>query len=117
ILSENFYGRFDLTRDKRYTLSEASLKPLENVDEPVFVDVFLGGQLPAEFRKLREETRQMLEEFAARNNRISFNFIDPLEESGHSENIIREMQSVGLTPLRYLVEEGGKTSQEMIFPW
>ncbi|WP_461533327.1 gliding motility-associated ABC transporter substrate-binding protein GldG [Sinomicrobium sp.] len=117
VLSQSFYGRFDLTQDKRYTLSEASLKPLDSLKNPVFVDVFLGGALPAEFRKLREETRQILEEYAARNKQINFNFIDPLEEGANSESIIQEMQSVGLTPLRYSIEEGGKTSQEIIFPW
>ncbi|MBC9796288.1 gliding motility-associated ABC transporter substrate-binding protein GldG [Sinomicrobium weinanense] len=116
-LSTTFYGRFDLTHDKRYTLSEASLQPLKKVEIPLVVDVFLDGDLPPEFRKLHDETRQILEEFAARNKNIRFNFVDPLEDEENSEAIIRELQSMGLTPLNFSEEKGGKISQEMLFPW
>ncbi|WP_268223810.1 gliding motility-associated ABC transporter substrate-binding protein GldG [Sinomicrobium oceani] len=113
----SFYGRFDLTQDNRYTLSEASVKPLEKLKEPVFVDVFLGGELPPQFRKLRDETRQILEEFAAKNRNIRFNFVDPLEDSENSEAVIRELQSIGLTPLNFSEEKAGKVSREILFPW
>ncbi|MGS2761812.1 gliding motility-associated ABC transporter substrate-binding protein GldG [Sinomicrobium sp. M5D2P9] len=116
-LSSVFYGRFDLTQDKRYTLSEASLKPLEKTEGPIFIDVFLGGDLPPQFRKLRDETRQILEEFAAGNKNIQFNFVDPLEDEENSEAIIRELQSIGLTPLNFSEEKGGKVSREILFPW
>ncbi|UGU16824.1 gliding motility-associated ABC transporter substrate-binding protein GldG [Sinomicrobium kalidii] len=116
-ISASFYGRFDLTRDKRYTLSEASLKPLERTESPVHVDVFLGGDLPPQFRKLQDETRQLLEEFAARNKNVQFNFVDPLEDEENADAIIRELQSIGLTPLNFSREKGGKVSQEILFPW
>ncbi|MGS2739959.1 gliding motility-associated ABC transporter substrate-binding protein GldG [Sinomicrobium sp. M5D2P17] len=116
-LSSAFYGRFDLTHDKRYTLSQASLKPLEKVEGPIFIDVFLGGDLPPQFRKLRDETRQILEEFTAGNRNIQFNFVDPLEDEENSEAIINELQSIGLTPLNFSEEKGGKVSSEILFPW
>ncbi|RNL90725.1 gliding motility-associated ABC transporter substrate-binding protein GldG [Sinomicrobium pectinilyticum] len=116
-LSAIFYDRFDLTHDKRYTLSEASLKPLERAEAPIFIDVFLGGDLPPQFRKLRDETRQILEEFAAGNRNIQFNFVNPLEDEENSGAIIRELQSIGLTPLNFSEEKGGKVSREILFPW
>ena len=58
IMVANFAGhylfkRFDLTEDKRYTLSQTSLNIISEVKEPLYVDVFLEGNFPGEFKKLR----------------------------------------------------------------
>ena len=59
IIGFYYFKRFDLTQDKRYTLSETSLKIIKSVDEPLIVDVFLKGQFPGEFKKLQTETQQV----------------------------------------------------------
>lgn len=105
--------RSDLTRDKRYTLSEAAVSSVDKLDNPVYVDVFLEGALPAEFRKLRNETEQILLEFKNRNPQLTVNFIDP----GGEENIEQNLQSMGLQPAAVTTEEGNKVSQELVFPW
>jgi Ni,Fe-hydrogenase maturation factor len=66
-IGSQFFHRFDLTQDKRYTLSPTSLSILKEVKEPLIVDVFLKGQFPGEFKKLQTETQQLLEEFKAYN--------------------------------------------------
>ncbi|MBP7973850.1 MAG: Gldg family protein, partial [Kaistella sp.] len=58
-----FSKRFDLTQEKRYTLSESTVKILESVKKPLTVDVYLEGDFPASFRQLQNETKFMLEEF------------------------------------------------------
>ena len=45
-VSEQFSLRFDLTVDKRYSLSEATLTQLNSLDKPLRSDVFLTGDLP-----------------------------------------------------------------------
>ena len=87
ILSFYFFGRFDLTEDKRYTLSEPAKEIIAKADSPIIIDVFLEGDFPPEFRKLQEETRQLLEEIQYFNPNISFNFTDPLEEGGDANTI------------------------------
>ena len=72
------YKRFDLTQDQRYTLSPSALAIVKDVKSPLLVDVFLEGDFPTEFRRLKNETQQLLEEFALDNNQIKFNFINPL---------------------------------------
>ncbi|MEX0291571.1 MAG: Gldg family protein, partial [Flavobacteriaceae bacterium] len=70
-----FYARFDLTEDKRYTLSDAALNAVSAFENPVIIDVLLDGdELPAEFAKLRQETRLLLQEFATENNNLKFGF-------------------------------------------
>ncbi|NBU81133.1 MAG: gliding motility-associated ABC transporter substrate-binding protein GldG, partial [Flavobacteriaceae bacterium] len=61
------FKRFDLTADKRYTLSQTSLNIVAQVKEPLYIDVFLEGDFPGEFKKLQTETQQLLEEFKSQN--------------------------------------------------
>jgi len=79
-IGASYFKRFDLTQDKRYTLSAPAKQVLDQVKSPLIIDVFLEGKFPAEFRKLQQETRYLLEEFSAYNPNISFNFINPIEE-------------------------------------
>ncbi|WP_311196142.1 gliding motility-associated ABC transporter substrate-binding protein GldG [Antarcticibacterium sp. 1MA-6-2] len=81
------------------------------------IDVFLSGITQPEFRRLQNETRQILEEFAAYNSNIRFNFIDPLAEGGDANAIAEEFYKMGMTPARLGVMESGKTSETIIFPW
>lgn len=85
IISHFFFKRIDLTADQRYTLSETSLNIIKEVKEPLYVNVFLEGNFPGEFKKLQTETRQLLEEYKAYNSNIIFQFYDPLEESVNDE--------------------------------
>ena len=52
LLASFVYTRFDLTEDKRYTLSEAAVEVAQKFKTPVIVDVLLDGNIPAEFSKL-----------------------------------------------------------------
>lgn len=111
------YKRFDLTQDHRYTLSPSALGIVKNVKSPLIVDVFLEGDFPSEFRRLRNETQQLLEEFALDNDQIKFNFINPLEDENSRDTNIDQLMQRGLEPLQLSVNNSGKTSQELIFPW
>ena len=111
------YKRFDLTSDNRYTLSQEALITIENVESPILVDVFLEGDFPSEFRRLKTETKQILEEFSAYNKNIRFNFINPIVEDANQDRVIQQLTDRGLTPLQLNVQESGKSSQELIFPW
>lgn len=111
------YKRFDLTQDKRYTLSEAAKETIETLESPIVVDVFLKGDFPPEFRRLQTETRQLLEEFAAYNSNIKFEFIDPLEDEENSEAIQQQLASFGLTAAQVQVQENGKLSTALVYPW
>ncbi len=117
ILAGLMHTRLDLNEDTRYTLSDQAIQSTRGFISPVIIDVLLSGNLPAEFSKLRAETQQILEEFAEKNKNIKFNFINPLEGEVQTESIVAELQSLGLTPVNSTVEEQGKVSQEIIFPW
>ncbi|MDL5512696.1 gliding motility-associated ABC transporter substrate-binding protein GldG [Arenibacter sp. M-2] len=117
ILASFFYTRLDLTEDGRYTLSQASINSVGAFSAPVIIDILLDGNLPPEFIKLKLETRQLLEEFASKNNNIKFNFVNPLEGASQIDGVITDLQGLGLTPTNVTIEQNGKVSQEIIFPW
>ena len=117
IIGNFFFHRFDLTKDKRYTLSTTSLNIIKQVENPLFIKVYMQGNLPAEFKRLQQETKQLLEEFQAYNKNIIFEFVNPLENKDESMDQIKELYRKGLTPINITVDDKGKQSQEMVFPW
>ncbi len=117
VLSRSFFQRFDLTADQRYTLSGTSLGIIKQVDNPLSIKVYMQGDLPAEFKRLQVETKQLLEEFQAYNSNIVFEFVDPLENEESSMDNIKELYRKGLTPINITVDDKGKQSQAMVFPW
>jgi len=117
VISNYYFKRFDLTEDKRYTLSETSLNIIKNIDSPLIVDVFLEGNFPPDFMRLQNETRQLLEEFSAYNPNIIFQFVNPVEKEEERVEVMKQFYERGLQPLNITVDDKGKQTQEVVFPW
>lgn len=117
VLGSLFFHRFDLTKDKRYTLSETSLQIITQVKNPLSIKIYMQSDLPADFKRLQQETRQLLEEFQAYNRNIVFEFVNPLENGEDNMDVIKSLYQKGLTPINITVDDKGKQSQAMVFPW
>ncbi len=117
VVGNFLYTRFDLTEDKRYTLSEPTIAAVKQFDAPVVVDILLEGTIPPEFSKLKAETVQLLKTFESYNQNIQFNLINPLEDETNTQQTIADLQRIGLKPANVTIEENGKVSQELVFPW
>ena len=117
LISNFFFKRFDLTQDNRYTLSETTLNIIKTVDSPLYIDVYLEGNFPAEFKRLQNETKQLLEEFSAYNSNIVFQFKNPIEKEEMRVEVMKQFYERGMQPLSITVEDKGKQSQEVVFPW
>ena len=111
VLAGSFYKRFDLTKDKRYTLSVTTEEIVNKLDRNAIITVYLEGDFPPEFKRLQTETRQHLEELASLNKHIKFRFVNRLD--GDTQALIEQ----GLEPSRLSVQEDGKVSEAVIFPW
>lgn len=108
-----FSFRLDLTKEKRYTLSDSTLKVLESVQKPVTVDVYLEGDFPASFKQLQNETKFMLEEFQKVNPKISYKFIDPIKTKIPQDTLM----AMGMQPSILPDMKDGKISQIVLFPY
>ncbi len=109
-ISSHVYKRYDLTEDHRYTLSTTTKSIVENVQDIITIKVYLQGDFPAEFKRLQIETKQHLEELRAINKNIRFRFVNPSE-------ITQKLIKSGLEPSRLQIEENGRFSEIIIFPW
>jgi len=116
-ISSVVYSRLDITKDKRYTLSEATKNTIATTEEPIYIDVFLTGEMPSEFKRLQTEVKVLLEEFSEVNENLIISYVNPLEENPDEATVISEMQKFGMTPMQVDVKENGTTSQKTIFPW
>ncbi len=117
IISSRLFKRFDLTEDQRYTLSDATVSIVKDIDAPMVIDVFLQGNFPSEFRLLQTETKQLIEELTLLNPLIKVNYIDPIENESTRDRNIRELTQSGLEPYINSTRTNGKVTQELIFPW
>lgn len=117
IISSKAYQRFDLTKDKRYTLSEVSKSMISDLDSPLIIDVFLEGDFPSEFRLLQTEVRQIIEEFQLETDQIFVNYINPIEDETTRERNVEELTKSGLEPYINTDNSTRKVTQEIIFPW
>lgn len=112
-----FFKRFDLTSDKRYTLSKTSLDIAGKIKDPLYVDVFLDGNFPGEFKKLQTETQNLLAEFKAYNPNIIVQFVNPIEKEEERDQIMQSFIERGMTPINVTLDDKGKQTQEVVFPW
>ncbi len=119
ILGTFVFHRFDLTAEKRYSLSPATKDLLKNVDDVVLVKVYLEGEFPAGFKRLRNETKEMLDEFRAyAGDNLQYEFINPSESSDEKKRneVYQHLVKEGLQPTNLTVKEESGKSQQVLFP-
>ena len=83
---------------------------MNQIDTPLFIEVYLEGEFDAGFKRLQVETAQYLEQLRSLNNKIKINFKNP---NNQREALIKK----GMLPSQLTVMEDGKMSEAIIFPW
>ena len=118
-ISQKFFTRFDLTTEKKFTLSEKTKELLETLDDIVYFRVYLEGDFNPDFDRLKNSTREMLDEFRAYSNgNIEYEFIDPLENTDQKEQnkLINQLRDKGIMPFTVQDQEKGGQSQKIVLP-
>ncbi|RKW61707.1 MAG: gliding motility-associated ABC transporter substrate-binding protein GldG [Riemerella sp.] len=105
--------RLDLTQEKRYTLTEATIKTLKSVKKPMMIEVYLDGDFPASFKQLQNETKFILEEFRKINPKIDYKFRDPIKEKISRDTLM----AMGMQPSILPDMKDGKISEIVLFPY
>lgn len=118
IIASFVYTRFDLTSEKRYTLSDTSKEILRNLDDYVYFRIYLEGEFPAGFKKLRKETKEMLDEFRAYSKFIDYDFINPSESNDAAERseTYKILYQSGLNPTELSIQTKDGAQQIVIWP-
>ena len=123
LLLLNFIGsfvhnRYDLTKEGRYSLSDATKNLLSELDDYIYVEVYLEGDFPAGIERLSLETRQILSEFKSQNNLLQYTFINPTESTDEEtrNQIITQLYEKGLSPTSLQVKDGDTYTEKVIVP-
>ena len=119
IIGSFFFTRIDFTKEKRYSLAPASKEIANNLDDIVFIRVYLEGDFPAGFKRLRNATKELLDEFRAYGgSNIQYEFINPLDGKSEAQqrDIVQQLASAGIQPTSLQVKTDGGSEQKIIFP-
>ena len=111
------HSRIDLTKEKRYTLSNATNELVRKIDDDVQVDVFLKGEFPAGFRKLANSAEEFLQLLKDGNSsKIHYRFISPQDEMPGGKTYGDSLVSMGAVPINLTVQKKAGESSNIIFP-
>ncbi|PSL49778.1 protein involved in gliding motility GldG [Chitinophaga niastensis] len=121
IAAAHFHGRWDLTSEKRYTLTENTRHMLRTLNSPVEIEVFLKGDYPASFRQLAQATSELLEEFREYGKQnLRFTFISPGQGMTDSARMkfMGELTAQGIMPFNMKVQQEANDgfAEKLIFP-
>lgn len=116
VIGSFVFTRFDLTSEKRYTLSNTTKEILGDLNDYVYFKVYLEGDFPAGFKKLRRETKEMLDEFRAYSKYIDYEFINPSDFADATERneVYRSLYQAGLNPTELSVQNSDGSSKQMV---
>ena len=119
ILGTHYFFRLDLTEEKRYSIKEPTKDLLRNLEDVVYVEVFLEGELNPAFKRLRNSIEETLTEFQIySDHKIQFTFTDPsaaMSQKSRNE-FMSGLASKGIQALPVIESKDGERSEKIIFP-
>lgn len=102
VISAYWFTKFDLTQDKRHSLSESTIKLLKDADDIISIKIYMKGEnIPVEYEPIIDRAEEMLKEFRDITPNIRYEFVDPFEGKTEEEikPILAQFAAKGLTPL------------------
>ncbi len=108
--------RLDLTSEKRYSVTEAGKNMVQRVEQPVEIELFLDGEMPAGFRRLQKAVVEKVDDLGAHASaKIRMRITDPYETATGTERskFFEWLEKQGIKPydVRNTTEKGVVTSR------
>jgi ABC-2 type transport system permease protein len=120
VLATQYYKKFDLTKEKRFTLSETSKSLAKKVNDRMYFKVYLeGDNLSSRFKRLRTATMDILSEFRdVSGNRIDFEFVNVFKDKTDKEKseIIKQLNEKGVMYYNDLEMGADQQKRNLILP-
>jgi len=123
IISSFLYKRFDMTEDRRYSLSEGTIAYLNdknNFENRLSIKIYLEGALPAEIKHFRNAIEDKLKEFKLyAGDRIEFQFINPtVGTDAEQQSLFNSLYAggKGIIPMEVVYMKDGSQSKIMLWP-
>ena len=113
------FERFDLTSEKRHTLTPTTIELMKSLDDVVYIKVFLAGDFPADYRRLQRSIKEKLDEMRAyAGDNIQYEFINPgsAPDKQSRDKMYAELVEKGLTYSVLQIREPDGMTEKIIFP-
>jgi gliding-associated putative ABC transporter substrate-binding component GldG len=110
--------RLDMTAEGKYSIGQATLEVLEDMEGPLAVDILLSGDLPPGMKRFQRNIEQTLKTFRSYSREeITINYLNPLEVATESrEEYIVKLADFGINPTNLHSSQNGANSTQLIFP-
>lgn len=119
LLVSNYFYRFDLTAEKRYSIKDQTREILGSLEDDVYVEIYLTGDLNAEFKRFQKAITETLEEFRIYSrNKVKYRFTDPTaaaSDKARSE-FMAELAGKGIQPTNVIDTRDGQRVEKILFP-
>lgn len=117
-IASKIHSRYDLTEEKRYSITSTTKELLHSLQKPVTIYVFLKGDFPAEFRRLATTSQEFLNELREPNpSQITYKFIDPQDDAIPGKSWGDSLQSLGASPINLTVQVKAGQENKIVFPY
>ena len=119
LFASHYFFRVDLTEEKRYTIKEPTKQMLQQLEEEVFVEVFLEGDLNPGFKRFQKSVRETLNEFRIYSKqKVQFIFTDPAQAASEKarNEFMTELASKGVSATRVIDNRDGERQEKLVFP-
>ncbi len=118
LIGAQLFTRIDLTAEKRYTVSPETREMLRNLDDIVYFQVYLEGDLTPKYKRLQRAVREMLDEFRVFSDRVQYDFINPSASDDPKErfNTHENLKDRGLIAAEIREDDAEGVKFRVIFP-
>lgn len=119
LLSQYVHFRADLTAEKKYSLLKPTKNLVRDLKDVVLIKIYLEGDMSADFKRLRQATRDMVLELRAIGGKnIEYEFIDPINGKSADEQkaLLEDLLQKGLSPVNEQTGKVNETKRTLVFP-
>lgn len=111
--------RIDLTEEGRYTVSKKTVQILSALEDDIYIEVYLDGELPSGFKRLKQSIEETLEEFSVYGGSVfNYRFVDPATASSKKakNEFYKMLAQKGIQATNVAFTKNGSKSEKLIFP-
>jgi ABC-2 type transport system permease protein len=118
VLGNTFYNYYDLTEDKRFTLTDASVDMMEKINEVVYVKVLLEGEFGGAYKRLQNSVRELLDDYRSISPNLEYDFENPLAGTTEEKNARAELYAKsGIYPINLKVLTSDTKKEQRTYPY
>ena len=110
------YKSFDITKDKKFTISNTTISNIKKIKSPLKIDILLEGSMPNYYYPFQNQIKEMIKLFVNENELISYNFIDPYKLN-QKNLFLKKIADFGIDPEILILNKNNSRKEYRIYPW